>query len=294
MEQTNQDIMVHGVPNVVDAGRRLREEMDQFQDMFGEIMWVRMGQNRGFHQTNYAFVRYRNTNVHREVVEHFNRIGIDNTRIWMEINPRPTQPHHLLQDVPATPRVAHQLAEVERLREEIVSERAIEQQLQNQQLHQQLQQQLQENQRLRDQLAESRRENTSLQTELTTTRNLVNELLNAPQNVRTQIEFIQPPRSPSPRARDPLRAWRPYWQREAQNNSRPRLEPPPTTRVHGITGGPCPICLEQFENCNSVVEMRCGHRACESCMHQNILYQNENCPLCRQSLGPTPYRRVTE
>ncbi|RNA22088.1 hypothetical protein BpHYR1_012458, partial [Brachionus plicatilis] len=35
--------------------------------------------------------------------------------IRFEINRRPTEAHHVLQSVPATPRVARQLAEVERI-----------------------------------------------------------------------------------------------------------------------------------------------------------------------------------
>ncbi|RNA04392.1 hypothetical protein BpHYR1_036557 [Brachionus plicatilis] len=49
-----------------------------------------MGQNRRFHRTNYAF-------------------GIPHTNIWFEINPKPTEAHHVLQNVPATPRVADSL-----------------------------------------------------------------------------------------------------------------------------------------------------------------------------------------
>ncbi|RMZ99988.1 hypothetical protein BpHYR1_047119 [Brachionus plicatilis] len=66
------DIMVHGVPNLDDAAVKLREELDQFEDLFGEIQWVRMGQKRRFHRTNYAFVRYRDSSVHPQVVRHFN------------------------------------------------------------------------------------------------------------------------------------------------------------------------------------------------------------------------------
>ena len=165
MDREEHDIMVHGIPNVEDAAIRLREELDIYHEMFGEVQWVRMGQNRSFHRTNYAFVRYRNPIVHREVVAHFNRHGIQNTNIWMEINPRPTQAHHLLQDVPATPRVAQQLAEVERLRVELEIERENIQQDQTQQQLQQLQQQVDEsnveNRHLIEQLEEARRENAN-------------------------------------------------------------------------------------------------------------------------------------
>ena len=293
MDQEKYGIMVHGVPNVEDAAIRLREELDQYEQMFGEVQWVRMGQNRGFHRTNYAFVRYRNTTVHRQVVEHFNRNGIANTRIWMEINPRPTEAHHLLQDIPATPRVAQQLEELERLREELVGE----QENALQQLQQQLQQANNEHRQLREQLEEARGENTHLVEQLANSQTLVNELLNARQT-RNVIEFVEPPRSPSPRARhnrDPVRAWRPFWEQQRVHNPRARhLDTPPTTRVHRLTGGPCPICLETFENCNSVVETVCGHRACESCMFQNIHFGNNNCPLCREPLGQVQYRRVQE
>ncbi|RNA12853.1 Retrovirus-related Pol poly from transposon [Brachionus plicatilis] len=178
-------------------------ELDQFEDLFGEIQWVRMGQNRRFHRTNYAFVRYRDSSVHPQVVRHFNDQGIPHTNIWFEINPRPTEAHHVLQNVPATPRVARQLAEVDRIRNELETQR------------QQQQQQLE----LRQQLVESNRQNTVLQDQLSNSNNLVNDLLNTEQRtVRNRIEFVQPPRSPSLRARhnrDPLGARRPIWQQQA-------------------------------------------------------------------------------
>ncbi|RNA04393.1 hypothetical protein BpHYR1_036558 [Brachionus plicatilis] len=127
---------------------------------------------------------------------------------------------------------------------------------------------------------------------------MVNDLLNTEQRtVRNRIEFVQPPRSPSPRVRhnrDPLGARRPLWQQQAPQRVERQLDTPPITRAHGINGGPCPICLEQFENCNSIVETVCGHRACENCMYQNVRHGNRNCPLCRRSLGQVPYRLINE
>ncbi|CAF0910729.1 unnamed protein product [Brachionus calyciflorus] len=77
---------------------------------FGRIRWLRLGPNRGFHSTNYGFVRYENENVYEEKIEFLNRVGIPNTRIWFELNPRPTQANH--QEAPAAPRVQRQLEEV--------------------------------------------------------------------------------------------------------------------------------------------------------------------------------------
>ncbi|RNA00644.1 katanin p60 ATPase-containing subunit A1-like isoform X1, partial [Brachionus plicatilis] len=94
--------------------------------------------------------------------------------------------------------------------------------------------------------------------------------------------------------RDPLGARRPLWQQQAPQRVERQLGTPPITRAHGINGDPCPICLEQFENCNSIVETVCGHRACENCMYQNVRHGNRNCPLCRSSLGQVPYRLINE
>ncbi|RNA32386.1 Retrovirus-related Pol poly from transposon [Brachionus plicatilis] len=270
--------------------------IDQFEDLFGEIQWVRMGQNRRFHRTNYAFVRYRDSSVHPQVVRHFNDQGIPHTNIWFEINPRPTEAHHVLQSVPATPRVARQLAEVDRIRNELETQRQQVQRPQAQ-LEQQIEQHQQQLEQQQQQL-EEQQQNTVLQDQISNSNNLVNDLLNTEQRtVRNRIEFVQPPRSPSPRERhnrNPLGARRPLWQQQAPQRVERQLGTPPITRAHGFNGSPCPICLEQFENCNSIVETVCGHRACENRMYQNVRHGNRNFPLCRRSLGQVPYRLINE
>ena len=109
------DIMVHGIPNVPNANAILREELDRYFERFGPIKWLRLGSNRGFHNTNYGFLRYEDSNVHEEAMEFLNNVGIPRTRIWFELNPRPTQANHILQEAPATPRVQRQLDELARI-----------------------------------------------------------------------------------------------------------------------------------------------------------------------------------
>ena len=284
------DIMVHGIPNLDDAAVRLREELDEFENLFGEVRWVRMGQNRRFHRTNYAFVRYMDTTVHQQVVRHFNERGIPHTNIWFEINPRPTEAHHVLQAVPATPRVAIQLAEVERIRAELENQRQQEQQQQQQPLQEQLQ-------LLQNQLAQSRlelnRDRTRLvhleadyiiQTnELAESRQLVQELLS------------REPQPPERRAR-----WTDQWVIDARERTEAtpleQLAQPPTTKCHKFEGGICPICRESFEECLSIVTTQCGHLACEQCMYHQVHTADrqvrDRCPTCRSKLASNYYTRI--
>ncbi|RNA07143.1 hypothetical protein BpHYR1_041699 [Brachionus plicatilis] len=129
-----------------------------------------MGQNRRFHRTNYAIVRYRDTSVHPQVVRHFNNKGIPHTNIRFEINRRPTEAHHVLQSVSATPRVAKHLAEFDRIRIELETQRQQEQQPLAQ-LDQQLEEQQRQLQELRQKLEESNRQNTVLQDQLSNSHN---------------------------------------------------------------------------------------------------------------------------
>ena len=70
----------------------------------------------------------------------------------------------------------------------------------------------------------------------------------------------------------------------------------PTTKAHRFIEGPCPVCLEQFENCHSIVSTQCGHLMCEDCMYGYIRNSDrdvrERCPVCRSQLAHNYYHRV--
>jgi len=123
--EESRDIMIHGIPNVTDANATLREILDQYYERFGSIKWLRLGSNRGFHSTNYGFLRYQDETVHPEAVDFLNRVGIPHTRIWFELNRQTTQMNHFLQEAPASQRVQRQLEELER-HEQQVQERGAE------------------------------------------------------------------------------------------------------------------------------------------------------------------------
>ncbi|RNA15313.1 hypothetical protein BpHYR1_053351 [Brachionus plicatilis] len=74
--QDEHDIMVHGVPNVQNANEILREELDKYKQKFVPIKWLRMGPNRDFHKTNYAFLRYQDSSIHQEATDFLNKVGI--------------------------------------------------------------------------------------------------------------------------------------------------------------------------------------------------------------------------
>lgn len=278
MNQTR-DIMVHGIPNVRDASEILREELEMYRNRFGQICWLRLGPNRNIHRTNYAFLRYEDTNVHQEVVDFFNDRGIDGTNIWFEINPRPTEPHHLLQETPAGPRVARQLAELERMR--ATGETELQEQLQL--MENQLAQARLETDRLRTRLAHAEADQVIQAHEIAEGRQLLRELLD------------REPQQPERRAR-----WADQWAQDAlpRNEFMPldQLAQPPSTKSHKFEGGNCPICLEAFEDCNSIVTTQCGHLACEQCMHHHVRFADrqvrDRCPTCRTKLGPNYYTRV--
>lgn len=275
----NHDIMIHGIPNVADASIILRDELDQYQDRFGAIRWLRMGVNRNCHRTNYAFLRYQDPTIHQEAVEFLNRNGIDGTNIWFEINPRPTEAHHLLQETPACPRVARQLAELERIRAADEAER--QQQLQQQQ--DQLDQMRLDRDRVRARAAHLEADKIVVNNELNESRELVRQFLN------------QEPQQPERRAR-----WTDQWAQNAtpRNDFMPldQLAQPPTTKSHKFEGGNCPICLESFEECLSIVSTQCGHLACEQCMHHHVRLAErqvrDKCPTCRSKLGYNYYSRI--
>lgn len=106
----------HGVPNVQNANEILQEELDKYKQNFGPIKWLRMGPNRGFHKTNYAFLRYQDSSIHQEDTDFLNKVGIPETKIWFEISPRPTTINHHRQEESVTPRVS-------RLMEELLEEK---------------------------------------------------------------------------------------------------------------------------------------------------------------------------
>ncbi|RNA43917.1 E3 ubiquitin- ligase RNF4 [Brachionus plicatilis] len=109
---TMPDIMVHGIPNVPNSKRILIEELNKYSGRLGPIRTVVLGPSRNFHKTNFAFVRYENPAIHQEAVKFLNEQGVPGTEIWFELNKKPTQPHHMLQDTPATPRVVNQLEQI--------------------------------------------------------------------------------------------------------------------------------------------------------------------------------------
>lgn len=303
LKMENRDIMVHGIPNIEDAGTILREELDRFLDEFGPIQWVRMGQNRGFHRTNYAFVRYEDQTVHNRVVDHFNNVGIPGARtIWFELNRRPTDEHHLLQHIPATPRVAIQLAEIDRIRNDLDQQRARlevqrEEMLQQQTIQQQqLRQLTQQVREVGQDLAQARITGLEQQRRVRELETLNNEH----RDLITALANNQPIRRRTRRGR----ANEIYFYNELEWEVEPEIPPPtpefmpieqmspvPTTKVHRFTGASCPICLEAFEACNSVVILQCGHLSCEACMHRYVTDGARVCPVCRSKLGFNFYTR---
>lgn len=268
--EESKDIMVHGIPNVSDANAILREELDHHLDRFGPIKWLRLGSNRGFHNTNYGFLRYEDETVHQEAVEFLNRVGVPHTRIWFEINRRPTQANHLLQEAPAGPRVQRQLEELERY---------------ERQIRQQVETQAQSVDRLREEAQAYNQQITTLEAELARSRQLVQDLLD---------------RQPATQAPEPIRAWVP-WAFRNTRHEQPRqrehmpvsnLPQPPTERNHNFTQGSCPVCTNSFETVASVVTTECGHLFCETCVHRWVVENNLTCPECRTRLGHNYYIRL--
>ena len=284
--ETGRDIMVHGIPNVTDANAILREELDHHLDRFGPIKWLRLGSNRGFHNTNFGFLRYEDETVHQEAVDFLNQVGVPHTRIWFELNRKPTQVNHLLQEAPAGPRVQRQLEELERY------ERQIREQAQTQalQTRQQVETQAQSVDRLREEAQAYNQQITTLEAELAGSRQLVQDLLD---------------RQPATQAPEPIRAWVPLAFRntrhEQPRQEQPRqrehmplsnLPQPPTERNHNFTQGSCPVCTHSFETVASVVTTECGHLFCEACVHRWVVENNLTCPECRTRLGHNYYIRL--
>lgn len=271
------DIMIHGIPNVRDANEILREEIDRHLHRFGPIRWLRLGSNRGFHATNYGFLRYENANIHHEAVQYLNRIGIPHTRIWFELNPRPTETNHFLQEAPAGQRVQRQLEELERHEQNWREQERI---------------QSQEIELLRSEVSNKDQRISALETQLSDSRLLVADLLNRPSTAPTPTH-------------EPARTWipLPFRDRPPQLNSQRfttattdhmpmnDLQKPPSERCHTFEQGSCPICLETFKSVNSVVTTHCGHLFCEACMFRWVKEQL-NCPECRKKLGHTYYIRL--
>ncbi|RNA24572.1 hypothetical protein BpHYR1_010715 [Brachionus plicatilis] len=91
------DIMVNGVPNLDDAAVKLREELDQFEDLFGEIQWVRT----------------------EDFIGPTTRLESRTQTSGSKLIRGP--PKHIM--CYKTPRVARQLAEVDRIHDELETQR---------------------------------------------------------------------------------------------------------------------------------------------------------------------------
>ncbi|RNA39412.1 hypothetical protein BpHYR1_039400 [Brachionus plicatilis] len=119
---TMPDLMVQGITNVPNSKRIIIEELNRYSGRLGPTRFVVLGPSRHFHKTNFAFVRYENPAIHQRAVKFLNGKSVPCTEIWFELNKKPTQPHHMLHDTPATPRVANQLEQIEQLKRELNTE----------------------------------------------------------------------------------------------------------------------------------------------------------------------------
>ena len=294
MDETR-DIMVHGIPNVPDANAILRDELDVHIDRFGPIKWLRLGSNRGFHNTNYGFLRYENEHVHQEAIDFLNHVGIPDTRIWFELNPRPTQVNHILQEAPAAPRVQRQLDQLARLEQQLRDQdRALAQETTRlrEEVEATKQRAAMVETQLRRQVEASNQRVATLETQINESRQLVQDLLNQQATV---------PEEP-PRAWVPLPFRRLQTRLNQDSRSQPAEQPehmpirtlprPPREKLHQFNQGQCPVCLNLFVERNSVVTTLCGHLFCEDCMFRWVHEAQLNCPECRTRLGYNLYIRL--
>ncbi|RMZ96559.1 E3 ubiquitin- ligase RNF4 isoform X1, partial [Brachionus plicatilis] len=219
--------------------------------------------------------------------------SIPETNIWFEINPRPTTINHHRQEESVTPKVS-------RLMEELCEEkRKLEQSTK------QCQQQ-----RLEAEAANQRASNA--EAELAESRQLINDLQNQVSRLELNQQQLQVQLNNS---RDLVRdllteqgnqRWPSQVQRQVTGSQQTvqisnfvsirQLSRSPTTKAHRFLGGPCPVCLEQFENCPSIVSTQCGHLMCEDCMYGYVRNSDrdvrERCPVCRSQLAQNYYHKV--
>lgn len=260
------DIIVHGIPKLTNADEILMTELNKFNDLFGPIRRLLIRSYPNFDETYYAFLRYQNALIHEEAVKFLNRTGIPHTKIWFDF-----KPHQEL---------TIELQQFNAVRDELNKQIEAEIQLK---VEQQLQQ-------MRDQLEEARAEseasrarvdllefeNRRSQVQLNESQELIEELLN--QQEQQQIT--------SHAGEEAVREF----------ISTRQLPNPPTTKKHRFTGDQCPICLESFDDCVSIVAMQCGHLSCENCMFKYVQDEDREirsrCPSCRAKLGYNYYTRI--
>lgn len=263
------DIIVHGIPKITNAGEFLMVELNKFYHLFGPIRLLLIRSSPNFVETNYAFLRYENAIVQEKAVEFLNQTGIPHTKIWFDFKP------HLELTI--------ELQQLNAIRDELNKRLSkIEAEIQLK-VEQQLQQ-------MRDQLEEARAESEAWrarvdllevetrrsQFQLNESQELIEELLN--QQEHQQIT--------SHAGEEAVREF----------ISTRQLPNPPTTKKHRFTGGQCPICLESFDDCVSIVAMQCGHLSCENCMFKYVQdgdnEMRSRCHSCRAKLGYNYYTRI--
>lgn len=308
MAPTN-DIMIHGIPNVLDANERLRYELDCYQNMFGPIRWLRIATGPPQDATTYGFLRYIDTTIHPTVVDHLNRRGIPNTRIWFEINQVPTTIHRLLQAAPASKRVQRQLETLEQKEHEFEEERVRLQTL--------VESTQAENRRLADQVRDLQRLNNELLTQSHTQVDRLRDEVAALQIRNSELEqlaAIDPPQmvaTPTPVVR--TSRWVPLSFRVQADSrgapSRPPLRqlPKPSTEPNTrLVEGKCAICFGQLADAKALASTECGHVFCEVCLYlflraidrnrdrgdYRVSPTNFDCPSCRTPLGPRYYTKL--
>lgn len=262
------DIMVHCIPNEPNFKKILIKELQRYSIRFGHINALLIVPSRtNFQCTNYAFLRYENQSIHQEAVQFLNQQKILGTQIWFELNHQQTQQHRMLQDTPASRRVAIQLERLEQVEREM-----------NVQHQAQL-----------DELNRVRNENEQLTTQVL---NLTNQVHNLEVSQQIDRELINQYQEAQTRREQVEQGLEPDTQVNIEFMPISEINPLPTVKKPNFVIGRCTVCMDDFSEVISLVSTQCGHLFCEACMKCWVEADQRSCPSCRSTLGFNYYSRL--